>query len=261
MSTLSALILAGGHSRRMGTDKALLPLPLAPSDGSSSSREQPLLLHTVKIARQVATEVAVVTPWPSRYDTFLAATDVRLIQEPFPNHQPLSPKGRPPKTSLRQHPTHSAKKLSAGPLSGFAYGWQHITSDWCLLLACDLPYLDAAELTQWWQWISSRLACDALAGAGTTTVGPSTFPPDGLAPMASLAFGRKGWEPLCGFYHRSCLTSLNDHIATAQRAFHPWLQQLSIARYNNISPQIFFNCNTPVEWQTVISESLIRKMC
>ena len=218
MPTLSALILAGGYSRRMGTDKALLPL----------SHNQPMLLRTAQIAQQIATDVAVVTPWPSRYRSLLSTTEVRLVQEP---------------TTARCLDSGSAEKPSAGPLSGFAYGWQHITSDWCLLLACDLPYLDAVRLNQWWSWTVSAVSHDVME-TGL----------DGAYPMASLAAGANGWEPLCGFYHRSCLPSLTRQLATAQRAFQPWLQRLTIARYDDIAPQMFFNCNTPAEWRAVIGD-------
>lgn len=243
MPTLSALILAGGHSRRMGTDKALLPLPRnsAPSNPSLSNLApinlapsnpvpsgQPLLLQTVQVAQQLTGDVAVVTPWPARYRALLATTDARLIQESPP---PLQE-------------TRRGVKPSSGPLSGFAYGWQHTTSDWCLLLACDLPYLDAKSLHRWWCWIDSRWGGDASHRGSTNEA----------LPMASLVSSRKGWEPLCGFYHRSCLPSLNRQIATSQRAFQPWLQQLSIARYDALSPHMLFNCNTPAEWRAVTSE-------
>ena len=218
MSTLSALVLAGGYSRRMGIDKALLPMP----------HRQPLLLNTVQIAQQVATEVAVVTPWPSRYRTLLAPTNALLIQEPSLPHPPNNV------LDTAYSDTAHRDKPSAGPLSGFAYGWQHVSTEWCLLLACDLPYLDADALAQWWNWIELLPELDS--------------------PMASLVARRRGWQPLCGFYHRRCLPSLNRYLATAQRGFQPWLQQVSVARYDNISTQMFFNCNTPVEWSAVIGE-------
>ncbi len=237
--TLSVLILAGGHSRRMGQDKALLTM----QDGQS------LLLHTARVAQQIATEVAVVTPWPTRYRAHLPDA-VRLIQEPVVNQwQDLSKEGSlsqlpsaPSKsTSSQVAPQLSRNKPSAGPLSGFAYGWQHIHADWCLLLACDLPHLDVSVLQQWWAWI----------GSSVNNLESEHFSSN---PVASLAANDKGWEPLCGFYHRRCLPSLSRQLAEQQYAFQPWLQRLSIARYYCALPQMFFNCNTPSEWQAAIAE-------
>jgi len=201
----------------MGTDKALLQLP----------NGQPLLHRTVQVAQQVTPTVAVVTPWPARYHTLLADTDAQLIQEPPPNPVP-----RQSYTALQ-----TEQKPSAGPLSGFAYGWQHISSDWCLLLACDLPYLNAEALNQWWHHVVS-----------TRVVSTST---ERVLPVASLVASRKGWEPLCGFYHRSCLHSLTHQLSTDQFAFQPWLQKISVVRYDEASPKMFWNCNTLADWQAV----------
>lgn len=211
---LSCLILAGGHSRRMGQDKALLPM----QDGRS------LLLQTVQTAQQVTPNVAVITPWPNRYRSLLPA-DTQLIQEPSATAQP-------------------GCKPSAGPLSGFAYGWQQMTpSDWCLLLACDLPYLEASALHNWWTSI-------VALGQRSHSLG-SEAKSNARFPMASLAANEKGWEPLCGFYHRSCIPSLRHQLAGQQYAFQPWLRQLAVTRYDGASARMFFNCNTPAQWQAI----------
>ncbi|NJM99307.1 MAG: NTP transferase domain-containing protein [Phormidesmis sp. RL_2_1] len=78
---------------------------------------------------------------------------------------------RSPIRSIREHGT-------AGPLSGFAQGWQHIDSDWCLLLACDLPNLEASALAAWWHWLLSP-------------DGPVIGSVHSSAPKASLAPGAK----------------------------------------------------------------------
>jgi len=69
---LSAFILAGGKSTRMGTDKAFVVL-----DGS------PLLVHALEIAREVAANVSIVGD-PSKFTPFAPT-----IADIFPNCGPL----------------------------------------------------------------------------------------------------------------------------------------------------------------------------
>jgi molybdopterin-guanine dinucleotide biosynthesis protein A len=111
---LAAIVLAGGQSRRMGQDKALLQV-----DGQS------LLAQTCQVAAEVCDTVSVVTPWVDRYRPVLPEP-IHLVQEPFPDG------GR-----------------SAGPLMGFLRGLALLSSPWVLLLACDLPALPSATLRSW----------------------------------------------------------------------------------------------------------------
>ncbi len=113
--SLSAIVLAGGQSSRMGRDKALIPL-----------QGVPLLQQVCEIALSCASEVYVVTPWPERYQAVLPDT-CRVIQE-----VPLS-----------------GETESHGPLVGFAQGLDRVETDWVLLLACDLPRLQVKVLQDW----------------------------------------------------------------------------------------------------------------
>ena len=189
---LSAIILAGGQSSRMGQDKALLPI-----------QGVPLLQFVYSIAESCADKVYVVTPWPERYQELLPAC--QFIREMPPNH---------------------------GPLVGFAQGFAQVQTDWVLLLACDLPRL-RVEILQ--EWI-----------AGLNSVG--TF--------ALLPRHAKGWEPLCGFYHRNCLPALSDFINQGGRSFQQWLAQHPV----QLLPlpeddQMLFNCNTSLDLDTINSRS------
>lgn len=216
MSTLSAIILAGGHSRRMGQDKALLTMP----DG------QLLLQRTARLAQQLTADTVVITPWPERYQPVLPPT-VRLVKE----------------------------QTAIGPLGGFAQGWNQVHSDWCLLLACDLPYLEFAALQHWWQWLTIALTeppPDELALSETPPSRPSTDSPGKHTPvMASLVPGTKGWEPLCGYYHRSCLPGLHRQMAGSNRSFQSWLAKIPITPYRLLPASMLFNCNTPNDWGKV----------
>ncbi|MBE9063984.1 molybdenum cofactor guanylyltransferase [cf. Phormidesmis sp. LEGE 11477] len=212
--TLSVMVLAGGRSSRMGKDKALLP----------TENGQPLLLKTVQVAQSLATEVVIVTPWPERYRDSIPDS-VTFLKEPSPSD--------PADLEL------SALGLSAGPLNGFSCGWHAIASDWCLLLACDLPYLDSAIMQRWWAWLTSYL---------DQTSHPAKKEP---APTASLTPGPKGWEPLCGYYHRRCIPSLTQHLQSGQHSFQSWLSKISVVPYQAVPERMLFNCNTPTDWVAV----------
>lgn len=110
---VTAVILAGGQSRRMGQDKALL-----------SWLGQPMLRRVHQVAAacmtEVTAEVYVLTPWPERYQSLLP--EAKFWVE--------SPGGE-------------------GPLMACAQIWDQIPSQWLWLLACDLPCLDLLTLQTW----------------------------------------------------------------------------------------------------------------
>jgi molybdopterin-guanine dinucleotide biosynthesis protein A len=124
--TVAALILAGGESRRMGQDKALLEWAGVPC-----------LRRTCDLALACTTQVAVMTPWPDRYRTMVPPA-VRLLSETWPLGK------------------------SQGPLLGFAQGLAYLDTDWILLLACDLPGLTVPTLRQW-QLQLAHVPSDAIA--------------------------------------------------------------------------------------------------
>ncbi|MEH2130884.1 MAG: molybdenum cofactor guanylyltransferase [Nostoc sp.] len=114
-SELTAIVLAGGKSSRMGQDKALIPI-----------QGVPLLQRVCSIAQSCADVVYVVSPWPERYQDLLLP-GCEFIQE-----VPLS-----------------GESLAHGPLVGFAQGLAEVQTEWLLLLACDLPRLRVEVLQDW----------------------------------------------------------------------------------------------------------------
>lgn len=113
---VSALILAGGRSSRMGTDKALLPW-----------NGVPLLERVCRAAVQSCSSVAVLTPWPQRYQSVISAP-VQFIEEAGPQQ---------------------------GPLIALKQGLAEVSTPWILLLACDLPCLDPQILQDWGRKLQS----------------------------------------------------------------------------------------------------------
>ena len=73
--SVAVAILAGGQSRRMGRNKALLPLG-----------DRPLIAHIVSVAQSLAEEVLVVTRTPDSY----AFLDVPLVTDRYPDVGPLA---------------------------------------------------------------------------------------------------------------------------------------------------------------------------
>lgn len=117
-SQLSAVILAGGQSSRMGCDKALLTL-----------RGQPLLRHVYEVAAACSDRVVVVTPWPERYRPSLPG-DCGYVEE-----------------AVCDRPQ--------GPLGGFLQGLGAVDTDWVMLLACDMPRLRPEVLQAWAEQIEA----------------------------------------------------------------------------------------------------------
>ncbi|NMG19797.1 molybdenum cofactor guanylyltransferase [Brasilonema bromeliae] len=116
---LTAIVLAGGKSSRMGRDKALIPI-----------QGVPLLQLVCRIAESCADTVCVVTPWQERYQHLLLST-IEFIKE-----VPLSGET-------------GSEQLPHGPIIGFAQALAYVQTDWVLLLACDLPKLRVEVLQEW----------------------------------------------------------------------------------------------------------------
>jgi molybdopterin-guanine dinucleotide biosynthesis protein A len=189
--SVAALVLAGGLSSRMGTDKALIPV------GGT-----PLLQRVVTVAQQCCDEVWVMTPWGDRYHAILPE-GVRILEEARPEQT------RPP-----------------GPLVALQKGLRNIEADWILLLACDLPNLDGAILQD------GRSQLNDLPASIQAMI-PKT----------------DRWEPLCGFYRRSCEVFLDSFIAKGGRSFQNWLNQQEVQPFM-VSASMLLNCNTPEDLQT-----------
>jgi molybdenum cofactor guanylyltransferase len=198
---LSAVLLAGGKSSRMGQDKALLaPKGIA------------MIRHSFNIASVVSEGVYVVTPWPERYQEILPK-NCRFVRE-----EPL----------FGPTETH-------GPLVGFLQGLDVVetTSEWVLVLACDLPYLRLDVIENWLNYLEN--SSEEI--------------------MAFLPKDERGWQPLCGFYRRRCTGLMEEYIKEGGRSFQGWLQKVPVQELPLADRQILFNCNTPEDLQKVSTEN------
>ena len=111
---ITAIVLAGGESSRMGHDKALL-----------CTNGQTLLSRICLVASEVSFSVYVISPWVEKYQ-FVASNNCQLVKEEI---------------------VLNAK--SNAPIIGFAQALELVKTEWVLLLACDLPYLSSSQVKQW----------------------------------------------------------------------------------------------------------------
>lgn len=183
---LSAIILAGGKSSRMGKDKALIDI-----------RGVPLLQRTATLIGAYTNPVYIITPWTQRYQKIVPSS-CHLLQEVCPFGE------------------------TQGPLVGFAQALPYVKTEWVLLLACDLPNLTIQAIEEWLQQLD-QVSDDVIA----------CLPPH-----------TKGWEPLCGFYRSSCLTSLENFIQQEGRSFQSWLNNQFVQELFVSDRSVLFNCNT-----------------
>jgi molybdenum cofactor guanylyltransferase len=120
-----------------------------------------------------------------------------------------------------------------GPLIGFVASLAEIKSDWVLLLACDLPNLSTPAVQSW---------IGELADVSSQSM---AYLPRNLE--------GKGWEPLCGFYRRSCLASLLAYIEAGGRSFQGWLANCTVTELPIADRKLLFNCNTPADLAEIIT--------
>lgn len=114
---VAGAVLAGGYSRRMGRDKALLILPDDP---------RPLLVRALDALRAAGCGPLWVSvrELPSPYDALLAEHVVRAVADLRPGEGPLA----------------ALEALLA------AFAEPATSPDWLLVVACDMPRLDPSLL-------------------------------------------------------------------------------------------------------------------
>ncbi len=143
---LSAIILAGGKSSRMGQDKALIPI-----------EGVPLLRRIALLAQTFASQVYIITPWIERYQAIIPL-NCHLLRETGSYN---------PDENWQTH----------GPLIGFTQALAQVKTEWVLLLACDLPNLTEKEIKSW---------LDSLASASETAIALLPRHPKGWEPLCGF---------------------------------------------------------------------------
>ena len=120
-----------------------------------------------------------------------------------------------------------------GPLGGVATGLFYARFPWCLLTACDLPFLRREFLER-----LAVLTRDAPRG------------PRALVPQTP-----DGWQPLVAAYHKECLKPAQRLLAQGERKLDDlrdhgviW-QSIPADSFRDVDPHLetFINVNTPDE--------------
>jgi molybdopterin-guanine dinucleotide biosynthesis protein A len=107
-SRVSGIILAGGQSRRMGRDKALIDF-----------QGQPIIVRVMAALRALTDDLVVVSNRSDVYGPLGASWGARVVADYDP---------------------------PCGPLGGIAAGLQAMDSELAIVAACDMPFLNVALL-------------------------------------------------------------------------------------------------------------------
>jgi molybdenum cofactor guanylyltransferase len=194
IAPLSAAILAGGQSSRMGTDKAMLAL---------NSDALPLIVQTRDRARDVAAEVFVVASNRPAYERF----GMQVVPDDFP---------------------------AGGTLGAIATAVRHARHEHCLVLACDLPFLNL----QFLRWMMRQ---------------PRDY--DVLIPKTrgeSRQGGGLIFHTLHAIYSKRCLSPMMAQLETGRRQIIGFFDKVNVcpieeAQIRRYDPELrtLFNANTP----------------
>jgi molybdopterin-guanine dinucleotide biosynthesis protein A len=122
-------------------------------------------------------------------------------------------------------PTIEDKHPGRGPLGGIHAALSSTTSPWSLIVACDMPLLEAGFLET------------LLAAAERERC------------HAAMARNREGLaEPLCAVYHRDCLPTVEAALETGKLKITAALEPLRVVYVDPADPRWLANANTPADW-------------
>lgn len=118
---------------------------------------------------------------------------------------------------------------NAGPLGGIHSALSHASTELCLIVACDLPFISVELL---------KYLCENAAGQNIFAIESS-----------------RGIEPLCAVYSKKCLQTIEYQILRKQLAVidlykHITAKIVHIKELDGIlDDALFINVNTPEEFQ------------
>jgi molybdopterin-guanine dinucleotide biosynthesis protein A len=128
MDSLKILILAGGHSSRMGTPKHLLPLP-----------NGPLYLHVMHVLHEALPNIATF---------FMSLADRSTTDEMLRNGKVDIPDAQGSLTTIGVETVTDCIAQDIGPAAGLLAAHSHDPAATWLVVACDFPLLQAETMRQ-----------------------------------------------------------------------------------------------------------------
>lgn len=220
MLSVTGIILAGGYSRRMGSDKALLEL------GGQS------------VIARIATELTKIT------DRVLIACGQQERKE----------------YSYLQYPLIVDRYPGCGPLAGLHAGISCSATEWSLVVACDLPFASAEFMRRMMGALNQheqRLAGESRSQVSVLGAKQIETVKEVHAIVAVTALGRV--QPLFGLYHKDVLPSLEAALVGQELRVMEWLEKLNVLYSSEAEVPgsegttcSLLNMNTPEDYHTSV---------
>ncbi len=123
-------------------------------------------------------------------------------------------------------PVIADDRAGCGPLGGVVTALRHSESEWNVMLACDMPDIDAATL----EWLAAR----ALASADEVEC---------VVPLSD-----SGPQPLCAVYRSQSGPKLLDALDRGVLKMRSALSVLKVRYLPARDRGVFANINTPEDW-------------
>ena len=159
----------------------------------------------------------------------LLVRTARLLEPRVPGVTVIGPPERYAALGLRVVPDDRA---GLGPLGGIATALRISSSEWNLVVGCDLPYLTG----DWLDWLIARARAS---------------PADAVVPESA-----RGLEPLCAIYRARCAPALAAALARGVRKASDAVAALAMEKVTvgqwkafEAGGALFQNLNTPDDYQ------------
>ena len=250
IADVTGVVLAGGHSSRMGADKAALLIG-----------GEPLLRRVVRRLRLALAETLVVGPpeLAALLQPLAPGQTTEHVTEHATNQQPEQT-ARP----IAETRVIPDAQPGLGPLGGLATALGAITTPYAFVIACDMPFVQPTLIRAQARLALTEypLADPSLVGAPTQEAGD---PPSGAisAPTGYDVVALRtaqGVEPLHAIYARACLPIVEAQLAAGNLAMWRLLARLRVrelpadevarADPHGLST---LNANTPDEWARMVA--------
>jgi len=136
--------------------------------------------------------------------------------------------GDPARYSQLGYPAYPDRTPGCGPAGGIATALSLGAADWNLVVACDMPRLNAPVL---------RLLLNKTDNSGAWSIVP-------IGPGGEP-------EPLGAVYHAACGPVLDRAIRGKRFKMRDLVRELKPLYVTGIDPACFANANTPAEWAEI----------